>query len=62
MGWGLRKKEIPYYGGSLKNLFFCVKSQKSNILGGLSKNGVLRQFADLRGHLAKKLSSVFEGG
>ena len=61
MGWGLRIKEIAYYGGSLKNLIFSVESQKSNIYGGLSKNGVLGQFADLKGRLAKKLSAVFEG-
>ena len=29
--WGLRIKEISYYGGSLKNLTFSVESQKSNI-------------------------------
>ena len=28
----------------------------------MSKNGVLGQFADLRGRLAKKLGGVFEGG
>ena len=59
MGWGLRIKGIPYYGGSLKNLIFSVESHKSNIL---SKNGVLGYFADLRGHLAKKLGGVFERG
>ena len=62
MGWGLRIKEITYYGGSLKNLIFIVESQKSNIKGGLSKNGVLRQFADLRGRLVKKLGGVLERG
>ena len=51
MGWGLRIKEIAYYRGSLKNLIFSVESQKNNIYGGLSKNGVLGEFADLRGHL-----------
>ena len=51
MGRGLRIKEIAYYRGSLKNLIFSVESQKSNIYGGLSKNGVLGEFADLRGHL-----------
>ena len=43
-----------------KSDFQC--SQKSKIQGGLSKNGVLGQFPDLRGRLAKKLSGVFEGG
>ena len=62
MGQGLGIKEIAYYGGSLKNLSFSVESQKSNIWGRLSKNGVLGQFADLRGRLAKKLVDVFEGG
>ena len=47
MRWELRIKEIAYYGGSQKNLISSVESQKSNIL---SKNGVLGQFADLRGH------------
>ena len=59
MRWELRIKEIAYYGGPLKNLISSVESQKSNIL---SKNGVLGQFADLRGHLAKKLGGVFEWG
>ena len=62
MGWELRIKEIAYYGGSLKNLIFSDESQKKNIQGGLSKNGVLGQFADLRGRLAKKLGGVFERG
>ena len=31
MGWGIRIKEIAYYGGSLKNLIFGVESQKRNI-------------------------------
>ena len=59
---GLRIKEIAHYGDSLKNLIFSVESQKSNIQGELSKNGVLGQFADLRGRLAKKLGGVFERG
>ena len=33
---------------------FSIETQKSNIQGGLTKNEVLGQFADLRGHLAKK--------
>ena len=41
---------------------FSVESQKSNVQGGLSKNGVLGQFADLRGCLTKKLGGVFERG
>ena len=47
--------------GSLKNLIFSAESQKSNIYG-VSKNGVLGQFPDLRGRVAKKLGGVFEGG
>ena len=43
-------------------MIFSAESQKSNIQGGLSKNGVLGQFADLRGCLAKKLGGAFEGG
>ena len=31
MGWGIRIKEIAYYGGSLKNLIVGVESQKRNI-------------------------------
>ena len=31
MGWGLKIKEIAYYGGSLKNLIFSVELQKSNM-------------------------------
>ena len=61
MGWRLRVKEIAYYGGSLKNVT-RVESQKNDIQGELSKNGVLGQFADLRGRLAKKLGGVFERG
>ena len=61
MGWRLRVKEIVYYRGSLKNVTH-VESQKSDILGELSKNGVLGQFADLRGRLTKKFSGVFERG
>ena len=62
MGWGLRIREVAYYGASLKNLIFSVESRKSNTEGELSKNGVLGQFADLRGRLAKTLGGVFEGG
>ena len=62
MGWGLRIKEIAYYGGSLKNLIFIVESRKKKSIGGwLCKNEVLGQFAYLRKRLAKKLSGVFEG-
>ena len=61
MGWRLRVKEIVYYGGSLKNVT-RVESQKSDIQGELSKNGVLGQFADLTGRLTKKLGGVFERG
>ena len=52
MGWGLRIKEIAYYGCELKNLIFSVESQKRKIKGGgegLSQKGVLGHFADLRG-------------
>ena len=49
-------------GGSLKNLIFSVESQKNNISGGFSKNGVLRQFSDLRRRLSKKLGGLFGGG
>ena len=59
MGWGLRIKEIAYYGGSLKNLIFSVESQKKLYIGGLSKNGWLAQFAYLRGGLAKKMGWCF---
>ena len=48
-------------GGSMKNLIFGVESQKSNISGGFSKNGVLRQFSDLRRCLSKELGRLFEG-
>ena len=34
MGWGLRIKEIAYYGGSLKNLIFIVESRKKKSIGG----------------------------
>ena len=60
MEWELRAKEIAYYGGSLKNLIFSKKKKKSNIQGGLSKNGVLGQYSDLKEYLAKKLGGIFE--
>ena len=40
MGWGLRIKEIAYYGGSLKNLIFRVGSQKNNINNKKKRGGV----------------------
>ena len=44
-------------------IWFLVLSHKKAIYrGGLSKNGVLGQFADLRGHLAKILGGGFERG
>ena len=46
----------------MKSLIFSVESQKNNISGGFSKNGVLRQFSDLRRRLSKELGRLFEGG
>ena len=56
---GIKDEKNAYNGGSLKNLIFSVESQKNNVQGGLSKNGWLGQFADLRGGLAKKLRWCF---
>ena len=47
MEWGLRIKEIAYYGGSLKNLIFRVGSQKNNI------NNKKREVVFLRGLIPK---------
>ena len=46
----IKDKKIVYYGGPQKNLIFSV----IYIWGGLSKEGRIEQFADLRGGLAKK--------
>ena len=48
-------------GFTEKSDFSCWVTKKQYI-GGLSKNGVLGQIADLRGRLAKKLGVVFEEG
>ena len=58
------KRNCILWGFTEKSDFQCSVAKKeglSNIQGGLSKNGVLGQFADLRGRLAEKLG-VFEGG
>ena len=49
---GIKEKRNCILWGLLKNLIFSVESQEGN--------GVLGQFADLRGHLAKILGGVFE--
>ena len=51
-----------YFGGSLKNLIFRGGFTKNQYIGGLSKEGGLGKFADLRGGLDKKeRDGVFEG-
>ena len=48
---GIKDKKIVYYGGPQKNLIFSVIYIWG---GGLSKEGRIEHFADLRGGLAKK--------
>ena len=59
---GIKDKRNSILWGFTEKCIFSDESQKKNIQGGLSKNGVLGQFADLRGRLAKKLGGVFERG
>ena len=61
---GIKDKQICILWGFTGKSDFqdWLTKKKNNIQGGLSKNGGLGQFADLRGILAKKGGGLFEGG